>query len=277
MVIANTDQLVNSMANNSSRIILDKSSIANAAAGQFHSFWRATGQPGQGAIPTGEAVCDNTLVGALQFTQQTPPSTSYLGIFESISSIAGVTIEIHDRLMHRGGLSGTVITAQTATVDISANLATSNLDARKGDANYSDVQWWLEWYADTGATSPNITVNVTYDTGSSGNLTTFAPGTSRRASFMYPLNSLIPSGGSFIRAVNTVTLSSTTGGAGNFGITATRFRGAMLLPAANSRFTATWADLGLPEIANSSCLFAIQIANSTSTGTLRGTGKIIHG
>lgn len=279
MAITTRDQLINAMCNNSSRLVIDKASLSNAAAGQFHSLWRATGQPGQGAIPGAAAVCTNALTGSLQFTQQTLPATSYLAILEGLCSNSATVLEIHDRLMHMGGLNGTLTTAQTANVDIGANLATSNLDARKGDANFSDIQWWLEWYTDTGGTGVNATVNVTYNDDTSANLTAIALAATRRASFMQPLNGLIPAAdsGKYIKDVNTVTLSATTGTAGSFGITATRYRAALYKPIANARFTSDWAGLGLPEIPNSSCLQLIQLAGTTSTGTVRATGKIIHG
>ena len=279
MTITTRDQLIDAMANNSSRVVIDKASIANAAAGQFHSLWRATGQPGQGAIPAAAAVCSNALLGAIQFTQQTDPATSYLGIVESLNSNSAMTLELHDRLMHLGGLVGNVATAQTVGIDLDANLATSNLDARKGDANYSDVQWWLEWYSDTGATVVTATVGVTYNDGTTGNLTGVSLAATRRASFMLPLNNLIPAAasGKYIRGINTVTLSATTGSAGNFGVTATRYRAANFMPIANARFTSDWAALGLPEIPNSSCLQLLVLCSTTTTGILRGTGKIIHG
>ena len=282
MAITTMDGLLNAMGNNSSRIIVDKASIANAAAAQFHSLWRATGQPGQGAIPAAAATCDNTLLGALQFTQQTPPATSYLGIYEGLCTNAGVTIEIHDRLMHMGGLSGTIATptAQTVNLDLHANIANDNLAARIGSSDYGDVQRWLEWYQDTGSTNTSITVNVTYNDGTSGDLTaTGNVGTTRRASFMFPLNYLIPAAksGFYIRDINTLTLSASTLTAGNFGVTATRFRGALYQPLANVRWTADWQSLGFPEIPNESCLFLIQMASTTSTGIVRGTGKIVHG
>lgn len=279
MTITTRDQLIDAMANNSSRVVIDKASISNTATGQFHSLWRATGQPGQAAVPTTAAVCDDTLLGAIQFQQQTAPATSYLSILESLNSNSATTIEIHDRLMHMGGLSGAVATAQTVNLDVDANLASLNLSARKGDANYSDIQWWLEWYTDTGSTAVNVTVNVTYNDGSSGNLTAAALGTNRRASYMLPLNNLIPAAdsGKYIRDVNNLTLSATTGTAGNFGVTATRYRAANFMPVANARFTSDWAGLGLPEIPNSSCLQLIMMCGTTTTGTLRGTGKISHG
>ena len=279
MTITTVDGLISAMGNNSSRVIIDKASIANAAAGQFHSLFRATGQPGQGAIPTTAATCDNKLLGSLQFAQQTSPATSYLGIFEGLCSNSGTTLEFHDRLMHMGGLNGTLTTAQTVNLDLHANIASENLAARIGDPNYSDVQWWLEWYADTGSTAVTATVAVTYDDGTSGNLTGISLAATRRASLMVPLNGFIPAAaaGKYIRDVDSVTLSATTGTAGNFGVTATRYRAALYKPVANARFTADWADLGLPEIPNESCLFPIQIASTTSTGVVRTTGKIVHG
>ena len=279
MTITTRDGFFDAMANNSSRVVFDKASIASQTASSFCSFWRGTGQPGQGAIPTTAAVCNDSLLGCTGFTQQTSPATSYFGLLEATSSNASMTLEIHDRLMHMGGLSGTVTTAQTVNLDLDANLATDDLDARKGDANYSDVQWWLEWYTTTGASVVTATVNVTYNDGTSGNLTAQSLNSNRPASLMIPLNWLIPAAdsGKFIRDVNTVQLSATTGTAGNFGVTATRYRCGNFLPLANARWTAKWDDLGVPEITNNSCLFAIMLTSTTSTGTLRATGKIVHG
>lgn len=279
MTISTRDQLIDAMGNNSSRFVIDKASLSNAAAGQFHSLWRATGQPGQGAIPGAAAVCTNALTGAMNFAQQTSPATSYGAWANAVCSNSAVTIEIHDRLMHMGGLVGNVATAQTANLDLDANIASSNLAARIGDANYSDVQWWLEWYTDTGSTAVTATVNVTYNDGSSGNLTGISLAATRRASLMIPLNGSIPSAdsGKYIRDVNTVQLSATTGTAGSFGVTVTRPRLTMPLNVANKMEVFDWALLGLPEIFNSSCLFPTQLASTTTTGTVRGGGKIAHG
>ena len=279
MTITSRDQLIAAMGNSSSRLVIDKASISNAAAGQFHSLWRATGQPGQAAIPGAAAVCNNTLLGALQFKQQTDPATSYLGIIESVSSVSAMTLEIHDRLVHMGGLNGTLTTAQTVGIDLNALLTTDNLNARKGDANYSDVQWWMEWYTDTGGTAVTATVNVTYNDGTTGNLTNISLAATRRASQMIPLNGSIPAAasGKYIRGVVSVTLSATSGTAGSFGVTATRYRAANFMPVANARYTSDWAALGLPEINNAACLFPVMLCQTTITGTLRATGKILHG
>lgn len=279
MTITSRDQLIDAMGNSSSRFILDKASIASQAAGSYVSMWRATGQPGQGAVPTTAAVCTTALTGAMGFAQQTAPATSYGAYMEVVTSNSAMTVEIHDRIAHMGGLNGTLTTAQTVGIDLSTLLSTSNVEVRIGDANYSDVQWWLEWYTATGSTAVTATVGVTYGDGTSGNLTALSLAATRPASFMVSLNALIPaaSSGKYIRAVNTVTLSGSTVTVGNFGVTATRIRMASMCPVANLKTISNWADLGFPEIGNSACLFPVVLTSTTSSGTLRGGGKIIHG
>ena len=279
MTITSRDQLIDAMGNSSSRFILDKASIASQAAGNYVSMWRATGQPGQGAVPTTAEVCTTALTGAMGFAQQTAPATSYGAYMEVVTSNSAMTVEIHDRIAHMGGLNGILTTAQTVGIDLSTLLSTSNVEARIGDANYSDVQWWLEWYTATGTTATTATVAVTYGDGTFGNLTALSLAANRPASFMVSLNALIPaaSSGKYIRAVNTVTLSGSTGTAGSFGVTATRIRMASMCPVANLKTISNWADLGFPEIGNRACLFPVVLTSTTSSGTLRGGGKIIHG
>lgn len=277
MAISTLDGIVNALGNNSSRIVLDKASIASQGAGTFVSMWRATGQPGQGAIPGAAAVCNNTTVGGVGFTQQTLPATSYGAYFEAATGNASMTVEMHDRLAHMGGLNGTLTTAQTVGIDFSA-LSSDNMAGRIGDANYSDIQWWLEWYTATGSTAVTATVAVTYNDATTGTLSVALAAT-RPASLMIPLNGLIPAAGAgkYIRAITTVTLSATTATAGSFGVTATRPRLAIGTPIANYKVTADWAALGLPEILNGSCLFPVVLTSTTSSGTVRGGGKIAHG
>jgi 3',5'-cyclic AMP phosphodiesterase CpdA len=267
------NEIAAALGNSNSRIVWDKASIANAAAGQIFSLWRATGTPGQGAIPAAAALCTSALTGAMGFTNQTAPVTSYYAWQSIGTGNAATSVEVHDRLAHMGGLNGTLTTAQTVGVDLTSGGL--NLPAaRRGDANYSDVQWWLEWYTDTGATASNATVAVTYDDGSTGNLAAIAVGGTVRAGRMIPLVSAVT--GRFIRAVTSVTLSASTGTAGSFGVTATRPRTVVNSNIANKTEQFDWAQLGLPEIPNDSCLMMVMLCSTTSTGTVRGQGKIIH-
>lgn len=277
MTITTRDQIINGLGNNNNRILWDKASIATQVVGQYCSLWRGTGVPAQGSIPAAAAYCTKALTGAIGFDNQTGPATSYLGYHTLLCGTANTNLEIHDRLAHMGGLNGTLLTAQTVGIDLSTiNAGGPVAAARLGDSNYSDVQWFLEWYTATGATASNATVNVTYDDGSTGNLAVIAVGgTAIAASQMRPLISA--SNGKFIRGVNSVTLSASTATAGSFGVTATRQRAAMSAPLANVVYTFDWAQLGFPEIPNDACLMGILMSTATSTGTIKGQGKIIHG
>ena len=277
MTISTRDGIIDGLANNNNRIIWDKASIATQVVGQYCSLWRATGVPARGAIPAAAAYCTKALAGAIGFDNQTGPATSYLGYHTLLCSAANTNLEIHDRLAHMGGLNGTLLTAQTVGIDLSTINAGGSVPAeRLGDANYSDVMWFLEWYTATGATASNATVNVTSDDASTGNLAVIAIGGTAIAAGQ--CRRLVPAvNGRFIRGVNSVTLSASTGTAGSFGVTATRPRAAMSVPIANKVEVFDWAQLGFPEIPNNSCLAGMLLSTATSSGTIKGQGKIIHG
>ena len=262
------NEVMAGLAGGSDRVVIDKASMSNAVANTLHSLWRATGVPGQGAIPGAAAACTKALAGAMAFTNQTAPVTNYLAWGWIATAGVGATCEWHDRLAHMGGLSGTVTTAQGA-------LTLTGVSAERiGATDYSDVQWGLEWYTDTGSTGVNATVNVTWNDDTTGNLAAIALSATSRAGRFYPLISNVA--GKFIKAVNSVTLSATTGTAGNFGITATRSKCVMYNTIANQPKEFDWAALGLPHFPNDACIFLLMNTTTTSTGIVRGHGKIIH-
>lgn len=277
MAIATRDQLINALANNASRVILDKASLASQVAGTYCSMWRATGTPGQGAIPGAAAVATKALTGAIGFTNQTLPAESYLAWLWAVCSNSAQTLEIHDRLAHMGGLNLTLTTAQTVGVDVQTLGVASD---RIGSAGFDDLRWWYEIYTAGGATASNATFNVTFDDGSTANLgTTLAVGGTLAASRIFSIDALKSTAQQArkIRGVNTVTLSASTGTAGSAGVTVTRPRSVLPMPLANFSNVADWAQTGMPNIPNDSCLFPIMLTSATSTGTVRGGGKIIHG
>lgn len=270
MTLDTRDAIVSALGNNADRILFDKASLSNAAAGQLFSLWTATGMPAAGAAPTTAAVCTKALAGAVGFANQTAPATSYLDWLWLAFGNATTGVEIHDRLAHMGGLSGIVTTAQGA-LDLTTTAPSAD---RIGAADYSDVQWWLEVYTAMGATGVNATVAVTYNDNSTGNVV-IALGATPRAARLYPILSQVA--GKFIKAVTSVTLSATTGTAGNFGITATRSRTVLGSMVANVPVVADWAQTGHCEVPNDSCLQLIMLCSTTTTGTVRGAGKITHG
>lgn len=279
MAATTVNDVVKGLAGGASRIVIDKASIANQTTGGFCSLWRATGQPAQGAIPgTTPAIPTSATTGAIAFANQTAPVESYIAWLFMAGGNAATNIEFGDRVAHMGGLVLNVTTAQNITgLDLSSSGLNLGAD-RRGDANYSDIQWFLEVYTDGGATASNATINVTYDDGTTGNLNVVAVGGTLRASRMLPLTPLIPTAqqGKFIRGINSVTLSASTGTAGSFGFTAIRPRTTMSLPIANKQEVMDWADTGLPSVPNDSCLMLYMLCGTTSSGAVRGGGKIIH-
>lgn len=283
MAITTLDGVLSALGNNSSRIVIDKSSIANLVAGQNYSLWRATGQPAQAAIPgTTPAIPTSATTGAMGFTNQTAPAASYVAQMSLLSSNSAMSLELHDRVAHVGGLVLNVTTAQTINGATGIDLGAAGLNVpadRIGDANYSDIQWWLEVYSDGGATASNATVSVTYGDNTTANLNVIAVGGTLRAGRMIALTPFIATTeqGKFIRRINSVTLSASTGTAGNFGFTATRRRCDFDLPLANMVARFDWASMGFPSVPNDACLTLIGTTSTTSSGTLRGGGKIAHG
>lgn len=272
MTIATRDQLIAALADNHDRIVIDKASMANAAAGQLFSLWTSAGAPGAGSDPGAAAVATRATTGAISFTNQTAPASSYLAWLAMTNTTnSASTIEFHDRLAHMGGLSGTVTTSQGAL-----SLVTTAPSAdRLGATDYSDVQWFLEVYTALGATVVTATAAVEYNDGSTGNLAAVSLGATPRAGRLYPLVSAVA--GKWIRAVTGVTLSASTLTAGNFGITASRSRTVIPCPLLNLATVQDWAALGLPEVYNDACLWLVNFCSTTTTGAWRGSGKIVHG
>lgn len=274
MTITTVDGLVDALANNATAFVVNKASIATQAAGGFSSLWRATGTPAQGAIPGAAAVCTKALTGAFSFNNPVDPVKSYLARGFLLSGNSATDVQVHDRLAHMGGLSGTVTTAQTVNVDVSGS--SNNLDARRGDSNYSDVQWWIEIYTDIGTTAVTATVTYTNAAGTSGRTTTVSIGGAsplNQDSRMFPI---IGNGGEFIQSIQSIQ-HVTTGTAGSYGITATRSLGGMSLGLANAGQVYDWALLGLPRVHDDACLFMVMICGTTSTGALYGTFKLVQG
>lgn len=270
MAITSLDTLIAGIGNNSQGLVFNKATITNQVAGNFVSMWTATGWPFAGVAPTTVAIPTAATTGAMGINNATSGETNYLARLFLLSSIAGTDVQVHDRLSHAGGLSGTSTSAQTVTV----NAAAAGLVDRIGSADYGDVQFWLEWYTDTGATAVGATCAVVYDNGSTGDVVVSLPATMRRARMM-PI--LPAANGRRIRQVTSVTLSATTGAAGNFGVTATRAMCGISLGLANYGSVSDWAMLGLPKLADDVCLQFVVITSTTSSGAIYGSGKVAAG
>ena len=192
------------------------------------------------------------------------------------TTVASATYQIHDRLAHMGGLSGTVFTPTSQTVNVTVDVGTSNMIARRGAADFSDVMWWAEWYQDTGAVIVDFNFAVTYDDNSTDTIVVNVLNSTRTGRLIPILSNVA---GRYIKSVQSVTLSASTTVTGNFGVTATRqlANGLDLLYSSGPPVVSDWALLGLPRVHDDACLQLVQINSTTQTGILYGELWLVQG
>jgi hypothetical protein len=274
MAFASLDDLLAGMASGSYRLPLTRGAISSAVAGSEMSLWRGTGFPAQGAVPAAAAICNAALLGALPLAPRSGSQERIISQLALANSASGHTIFIEDRLGHMGGLNGTLTTAQTVNLDIHASIGGNNLAERIGSADYSEIEWYLEWYTTTGSTVATPTAQCTFNDGSTASVNIWGAAgatalpASVAASRRYKLS---PTNGKYIRAVQNVALSASTGTAGNFGVTAVRRLCMHEVTSANVLRVSEWSVLTAPKIADNACITFSQNAGSTTTGSLSGS------
>ena len=278
MAITNPDGIVNALGGtgtNRNKLRIDKASLTSVVGGQTFSLWRAGGMPAQAVAPTVPEIPTKATLGAMDFINQTLPARSYFLRTELAASQSAVTLEVGDRVAHMGGLSFNIITSQVTT---GMDLATLGLvAARLGAANYSDIDWFLDCYADGGATASNATINVTYNDATTGNLNLVAVGGTLRAGRRIALNALRPDFSKFIKGINSVILSASTAAVGNFGFTAANRSFDTDIPTSPKVEVKDWTQV-MSIVPPDACLeLAIVNSSSGGTGTLRGSIILGHG
>jgi hypothetical protein len=233
--------------------------IAGAAApatiaGRPCTLWRYDGHPGAGAAPTSVEAPDHTTAGALPFVAPGSGRDAYM-TQAFATGLVGGTLVLYDRLLHIGGLSGTVTTAQTVGGTLTRNTG--------GHGNMIMV----EIYTAIGTTARTITASYTNQAGTSTRTTQsvqigatgFLEAT--RAIFL-PLQS----GDSGVREVASVTLSATTGTAGNFGVTILQPRAYIAIGGPGA---AGWRDFltgmpGIPAFQSGACPALVWYPSTTT-------------
>ena len=184
---------------------------AAPVAGEFTSLWRYNAtRGGGGAVPTAAEATTRNTVGALKQNNASGGRELYLLGIEGWASLVG-SIVLYDRLAHIGGLSGTVTTAQTV------NLTSTRYNTQ---ATCDGVKIAVEIYTQIGATATTITASYTNQDGVSGRTTqavVFGGAGNRETERLQFLPLQADDVG--VLSVQSVTLTATTGTAGNFGVT----------------------------------------------------------
>lgn len=241
------------------------------AAGRMVTLWQYDGHPAGGEAPTTGAIPDNTTTGALPFTSAGGSRESWLTQAWA-TGLTGGTLILYDRLFHVGGLSGTSISAQSVQGSPASPALTRNTG---GVGNMV----FVEIYTAIGSTGRTITMNYTDNGGNSGqtSVATTIGGTNfsevTRA-ILLPL----ASGDIGVQAVNTVTLSATTGTAGNFGVVIGR---PIAYLGINGSGAPAWRDYvsglpGIPRIESAACLSLLWVPASAAVPELFGGYSIVE-
>lgn len=231
------------------------------ATGLMYSCWLYEGLPGPGAVPTAVAALNNTTAGAIPFTNPGGGRQKWL---VQAQAIAGTTtssniiaIYLYDRLLQCGGLSGTTITAQTVGGAITRNTG--------GLGN----QIMIEISTAVGSTARTITASYTNQDGTSGRTSqaaTIGGAVGTRGNDANLLITLpLQAGDTGVRSVEDVTVSASTGTAGDFAVVIAKPIAWLPLGvrlSASRDFTVGVS--GMPEIESGACISTALIAGSTT-------------
>lgn len=264
MALADLDAYKDALV--SGREILPLNIITSTVVlGRPHDPWRVSVP--LGAVPTTAVVPDKDTLGAIG------PRDAGSGLQNSIvgyrlSALNPGTYIICDRLAHSGGLNGTTTGAQTT------NLPTPTLTRHTSGVG---VMIGLTIYTAIGSTATTVTATYTNQGGTGSRVTPLVQigangfkGANRM--ILLPLQD----GDSGVKSVESVTLTATTGTAGNFGVTLFKPLYTICVEGTSGvvsgGFVSGLSSGGIPAVENGACLFPISICTSTNAGC---TGTII--
>jgi hypothetical protein len=188
-------------------------------AGCLISLWNYNGIPGANASAPGAlAIPDNLTAGGMLQTDPAGGRQKYLLGFEAECITGGVLI-LYDRLAHISGLNGTTITAQTVQADAGPPVATPITRYTDGVGN----QIWVEIYTAIGGTARTVTANYRNTAGTPALNSTVATAIGGATNALNAAQRVIPlplaQGDTGVKSVKDITLSASTGTAGDFGVT----------------------------------------------------------
>lgn len=274
MTITTIDQLNAALEGNKQKFLVAKAAAGTATTGISSTYFRVSALPPPGIAQTAWQSCNHLTLGGIPYVLPPVGKSTYVGRL-AMAGLINATVELHDRLAHMGGLNASLTTTQTVGADlyslVQAN--TDNMAERIISADYSKLQWFIEALAQSGGTATVATVNYTNHLGVATSVTVNLPGP-QRGNALYPI---VPNNGDFIRSVESITLSVSTGAAGGFGVVVMVQRTEMTLLAGNQVVVADWNVTGLAPVYDYSCLHFICNMVSSATQTLNGTLTLVQG
>lgn len=180
---------------------------ATSIAGRPFTMWTHDGWTPGGVTPTTVVAPSLSTQGAIPFTAPGGGRDKHL-VQAGVSVSTACSLLLYDRLLHIGGLSGTVVSPTTQAV---AGTLTRNTG---GVGNRVFIEIWTQ----IGTTGTTLTMSYTNQAGTDGRTSTVNIGATgyREIYRMIPIP--LQAGDTGVRSVENVVLTATTGTAGNFGI-----------------------------------------------------------
>lgn len=275
MAITTMDDLVAAMAATNQDFSLFAPSATSTAGGFVNLARAGVTSFGQAAVPTvagsGGHVPTDGAAGYPTIAAGGGGTTLYLARADANSSTNAGTLFIYDRIYAVSGFSGTVTTAQTIT-------GPPSLPSARAPNSGEGLEIWLESYTAIGASASNVTVQYTNSAGTAGRGTV-----SEAITASFPINKLqrlrYQDGDIGVQSIQSLTLSATTGTAGNFGLVLLKRKATIPIQSTASQVSTMmdFAALGLPTLEADSALMFVEQTNSTSTGIITSNFSIVSG
>lgn len=247
-------------------------SATNVAGGWVNLNQAGVNSFGQMAAPTafgsGGTAYTRTAqtTGFPRFNNPTGSNTPYIGKMGFNMANAG-TMHIYDLVWAASGFAGNVATAQSVVGG--AALPTRASTGRK-------LEIWIGCSSAIGATASNVTVQYTNTASTAGrNTTSVAIIASMPANRMQQLS--LQTGDDGVLSVQSLTLSISTGTAGNLWVMLMQRIASIGCPLANVNYDQDFATLGLPAISAETTPLFVHQATTTSSGIIMGMLTPIEG
>lgn len=250
------------------KFTMQKASVTTVA-GFYYTCWDAAGIPSAGSLAIGNTttgvIPTDATAGAPVINAFTGANTGYLLTFDASNASAGV-LSVYDRVWHAGSFATTALATLTCTGAL--------IPTRVPNNDYSTLELWLEIVVANGATATTLAVSYQDGNDTTQTATLDSNLTSFPAKRMMPFRLANNSG---IRKVNSVTVGGATGTM-TFNLVIQRnIVDHTSVAASIARPKKGPFETGMPIVYADSCLAAMYLATTTSSGVMFAEGLIGNG
>jgi hypothetical protein len=273
MAISTMDGLVSALGSTNQEFAFYAASVTNVAGGLINMARSGVTSFGQAAIPTvigsGGHVPVDGVAGYPTIAAGGGGTTLYIARADGFSTVAG-SLMIYDRVWACSGFSGTTAPGAQSLTGFTA------LPSVRAPSSGEGLEIFLESYTAVGASASNVTVQYTNSAGTASRNTV-----SEAITASFPINRLqklrLQDGDIGIQSIQSLTLSATTGTAGNFGIVLAKRKATIPMGVINVSTAVDFATLGMPTVQSDSALMFVNLSTASTTGLILANFSIISG